>query len=308
MTPLESTELAANLSKSAMIHIQDLNKSYGSKLVLDNVDLSIAPGDFVSIVGPSGCGKTTLLRLILGQELPDSGQLLIEGEPAGLPDSRRGIVYQQYSLFPHLSVIDNVAMGSRLSTPLWKRLSGRVRKEIRQKAMYQLDNMGLSEAIGKYPHELSGGMRQRVAVAQSLIMNPKIILMDEPFGALDPGSRERTQIFLLGLWEKFKTTVVFVTHDLEEAVYLGTRVVVLCQYYKDGRGDGVQRGSRVIQDIALPPHAVSTEVKTSPEFNVIIDLVKQTGFKPDHRPHVTEFNLKHPRSFQTLTAEERKKG
>jgi NitT/TauT family transport system ATP-binding protein len=285
-----------------MIHIQDVYKSYGPrskpKLVLDNVDLSIAPGELVTLVGPSGCGKSTLLKLVLGQELPDSGKLLIEANPAGLADKRRGIVFQQYSLYPHLSVIDNVALGKRLSLPLWQRIAER--KQIREEAMFQLRNLGLEEAIGKLPHELSGGMRQRVAVAQSLIMSPKIILMDEPFGALDPGSREHTQIFLLELWEKYKMTVIFVTHDLEEAVFLGTRLVILSQYYSDDRDDDCRRGSRVIQDIALSSRALSTEVKSSPEFNAMIDHVREIGFKPKHRLHVKDFNLSHPNSFRTL--------
>jgi NitT/TauT family transport system ATP-binding protein len=172
---------ALHLSKTSMVHIQDVYKSYGPKTVLDNVDLSIGSGEFVSLVGPSGCGKSTLLRLILGQELPDSGTLLIQARPAGLVDQRRGIVYQQYSLYPHLSILDNVALGKHLTTPLWRRPF--LHKEIKAAAMFHLESMGLADDVKKYPHELSGGMRQRVAIAQSLIMNPKILLMDEPFGS-----------------------------------------------------------------------------------------------------------------------------
>ena len=300
------TPRSKELALKNMVHIQDLYKRYGAKVVLDNVDLSIGAGEFVSLVGPSGCGKSTLLRAILGQELPDSGQLLIEGKSAGLVDTRRGIVFQQYSLFPHLSIIDNVALGKHLTTPLWCRPF--VRKDIKKEAMFYLESMGLADDVKKYPHELSGGMRQRVAIAQALIMNPKILLMDEPFGALDPGTRERMQVFLLELWEKFKMTVVFVTHDLVEGVFLGTRIVVLSQYYTDGRGDTHQRGSRVIQDILLPRQAMSTAVKSSPEFNAVVDHVREVGFKPTQRYHVSKFNLNHPNSFQTLSAEETRVG
>ncbi len=301
----EQAERLKVLSRTNTVHMQDIYKSYGKHLVLDNIDLSIGSGEFVCLVGPSGCGKSTLLRLILGQELPDSGTFLIEGEPAGLVDERRGIVYQQYSLYRHLTVLENVALGKQLTTPIWRRPF--VRKDIKEAAMFHLDNMGLADSINKYPYELSGGMRQRVAIAQSLIMNPKILLMDEPFGALDPGSRERMQVFLLSLWEKFRMTVIFVTHDLDEAVYLGTRIAVLCQYYTDGRGNEFKRGAKIIIARPLPRHALSTEVKSAPEFNSMVTYIRDNGFRPSNRVHISEFNLQHPNSFHTLTAEEMKK-
>jgi NitT/TauT family transport system ATP-binding protein len=303
MSPLEK---ARRLRAANLVHVQDVFKSYGDKVVLDNVDLSIPNGEFLSLVGPSGCGKTTLLRLILGQELPDSGTLLIENRPAGLVDSRRGIVYQKYSLYPHLTVLENVMLGHQLTTPLWRRWL--VRKEIREEAMQHLSTMGLADDVDKHPHQLSGGMQQRVAIAQALIMKPKILLMDEPFGALDPGARERAQVFLLELWEKHRMTIVFVTHDLIEALYLGTRIVALSQHYTDDRGEGYKRGARVVIDQALSRHALPTEVKSSPELLARAEHIKSVAFKPTHRYHVDQFNLSHPSSFQTLSMAESKNG
>jgi len=301
-TKMSAIERASELARTSMVHAQDVRKSYGKKLVLENVDLSIKPGTFLSLVGPSGCGKSTLLRMILGWEFPDSGHLLIQGKPAGIVDTQRGIVFQSYSLLPHLSVLGNISLGLNLSTPLWKRFM--TRKEIKEQAMYHLSNMGMADDAHTMPHKLSGGMRQRVAIAQSLIMNPKILLMDEPFGALDAGTRERMQTFLLGLWEKYKMTIVFVTHDIGEAVFLGTRLVLLSQYYFDDRGDDVKRGARVKLDIPLPHQALSTKAKTDPVFAEKVAYVTEIGFKQSHRWHVDQFNLAHPDSFHTLSKAE----
>jgi len=289
------------LRRTSCLFLQDVYKSYGRKVVLDDIDLAVAKGEIVTVVGPSGCGKSTLLRLVLGQEMPTSGTLLIDGQPCGFADRSRGIVYQKYSLFPHLNVLDNILLGPRLSCGLLERR--RRRKEFEEEAMAYLARMGLQEHSRKYPHELSGGMRQRVAIAQSLIMKPKILLMDEPFGALDPGSRENMQIFLIELWEEFKMTIFFVTHDLEEAVFLGTRIIALSQYYTDGRGD-VQRGARIVSDHALRKEAKSTLVKAAADFGGLIQQLREAGFNPKYRRHASKFNLNHPHSFQTLRSEE----
>ena len=290
---------------SRLLHIEDLYKSYGPKRVLDNIDLSVQGGELCTLVGPSGCGKSTLLRQILGEERPDSGRITIGGEPVGYPDTRRGIVFQRYSLFPHLSVLDNVLLGRHLPAGLAERW--RRRKEFREEAMHYLERMRLAECADKYPHELSGGMQQRVAIAQSLIIKPEILMMDEPFGALDPDTREQMQLFLLELWDRQRMTVFFVTHDLEEALYLGTRILVLSQYYVDDRGEtAVNRGAKIVADYALPRAAMPTEVKRSPEFTELAEQIRQIGFSPVSRRHVREFNLKHPDSFRTLTADELK--
>ena len=291
-------------SADAALHIEDLYKSYGPKLVLENVDLSTSPGTFCSVVGPSGCGKSTLFRMVLGEETPTRGLIHIEGERVTGPGTDRGIVYQRYSLYPHLTVLDNVALGRNLRTPLRERL--RDRKVIRDEAMTYLKRVGLDQHAAKYPHELSGGMQQRVAIAQALITQPRLLMMDEPFGALDPETRESMQLFILELWEEYRMTTFFVTHDMEEAVYLGNRVLVLSQHYIDDRGPGVQRGSRFVADYELPSAVQSTKVKNSPAFLELVQEIRRVGFSPDQLRHVAEFNLRHPDSFQTLTGDERR--
>src|SRR5438132_591238 len=152
-----------------ILHIEDLYKQYGKKLVLENIDLQIAPGDFCSLVGPSGCGKSTLFLMILGEENPTRGVILINGKPAGYPDPTRGIMYQKYSLYPFLSVIDNVLFG-RKNRPDWHRR----KKEFTDEAMYFLERVKMAEHAQKYPHALSGGMEQRADIARALIMRPQI--------------------------------------------------------------------------------------------------------------------------------------
>jgi NitT/TauT family transport system ATP-binding protein len=291
--------MTALLRSKNLLHLEDIYKTYGSKRVLDDIDLSVAAGEFCTVVGPSGCGKSTLLRLILGQEQPDAGEILVRGAAVGLPDVSRGIVYQKYSLFPHLTVLENVLLGKEFTASLLRR--GSLRRTYRDEAMALLQRVRLAEHADKFPHELSGGMQQRVAIVQTLIMRPQIVLMDEPFGALDPGVREDLQVFLLELWEEFKLTVFFVTHDLEEGVYLGTRLLVLSQYYTDTRGDGaeVTRGSKIVADHALPKEAQSTKAKSAHRFADLIADIKREGFDPAHRQHIDAFNLKHPDSFRT---------
>lgn len=291
--------MTAHLRSKNLLHLEDIYKTYGSKRVLDDIDLSVAAGEFCTVVGPSGCGKSTLLRLILGQEQPDAGEILVRGAAVGLPDLSRGIVYQKYSLFPHLTVLENVLLGKEFTGNLLRR--GALRRAHRDEGMALLQRVRLGEHADKFPHELSGGMQQRVAIVQTLIMRPQIVLMDEPFGALDPGVREDLQVFLLELWEEFKLTVFFVTHDLEEGVYLGTRLLVLSQYYTDTRGDGpeVARGAKIVADHALPREAQSTKSKSARRFADLIVDIKREGFDPAHRQHIDAFNLKHPDSFRT---------
>jgi NitT/TauT family transport system ATP-binding protein len=287
------------------LRIEDLYKSYGERLVLDNVDLAVRKGEFCNVVGPSGCGKSTLLRQVLGEERPDSGRITIEGRDVGHPDTQRGIVFQRYSLFPHLSALDNVMTGPLIGLS-WRQ-RGKRRQAVREEAMRYLDRMRLADHAEKYPHELSGGMQQRVAIAQSLIMKPDILMMDEPFGALDPDTREQLQVLLLELWEAEQMTIFFVTHDLEEAIYLGTRVLVLSQYYTDDRSPPVRRGAKIVADCQLPRAINSTHVKHSPEFTALLENLRE-GFDPEGRKHVAEFNLTHPDSFRTLTREELDQG
>jgi NitT/TauT family transport system ATP-binding protein len=292
--------------RADFLRIEDLYKSYGPKRVLDNIDLVVASGELCTVVGPSGCGKSTLLRQILGEEFPDAGSVRLDGVPVSHPDTRRGIVFQRYSLFPHLSVLDNVLLGRRLTAGFGERW--RRRAEFRDEAMRYLERVRLAEHADKYPHQLSGGMQQRVAIAQSLVLKPQILMMDEPFGALDPETREEMQLFLLELWEQQKMTVFFVTHDLEEAIFLGTRILVLSQYYQDQRGATSSRGAKIVADYQLPRTAFATDVKSRPEFGELVARIRSEGFDPELRRHVREFNLRHPHSFRTLTPEETGEG
>lgn len=287
------------------LHIEDVYKSYGEKTVLDNVDLRVDTGELCTLVGPSGCGKSTLLRLLLGQEFADSGRIHINYEPVGYPDTHRGIVYQQYSLFPHLSVWDNIMLGPRMrGGPWW--LPWRTDKNDVLFAEKILEKLRLTDARNKYPTELSGGMRQRVAIAQALVTRPPVLLMDEPFGALDPDTREQMQLYLMELHEEHKLTIFFVTHDLEEACYIGTRLLILSQYYSDdrGSGEGVRRGAKIVGDYALTKEYLPTTEKQSDEFKKFVSMVRQTGFNPEHRIHLRDFNLRHRHSFRTLREDE----
>ena len=278
--------------KNNFLHLENVYKSYGSTLILNDIDLSVAAGEFCTVVGPSGCGKSTMLRLILGQEEPDSGDILIAGEKAGAPDIRRGVVYQKYSLFPHLNVLENVLLGMKLNPET------KCTQEDIDRAVSYLERVKLGDSLKKYPHELSGGMQQRVAVIQTLFVHPQIVLMDEPFGALDPGTREDIQMFLLELWEEQKMTVFFVTHDLEEALFLGTRLIVLSQYYSD---DKECKGAKVVMDIPIKSDktALATTSKQSEDVQSLIAKIRQEGFDPNYRQRLEEFNLAHQHSFST---------
>ena len=188
-------------------------------VALADINLEIEEKEFICLVGPSGCGKTTLLRIIAGLEKPTSGDVRLDGVPIAGPDPQRGMVFQEYSLFPWKSVIDNIAFGLEMK--------GISRQERREIAEEYLDIVNLEQFRDAYPHELSGGMRQRVAIARALANNPRVLLMDEPFGALDAQTRNVMQKELLEIWEETKKTVVFVTHSVDEAVYLADRIVVL---------------------------------------------------------------------------------
>jgi NitT/TauT family transport system ATP-binding protein len=186
---------------------------------LDDVSLEIRGKEFVCFVGPSGCGKTTLLRIVAGLETATSGRVLLSGEEIRGPDPKRGMVFQEYSLFPWRTVIDNIAFGLEMQ--------GVPREERRRRAKEYLNLVNLEQFGLAYPNELSGGMRQRVAIARALANDPEILLMDEPFGALDAQTRNKMQGELLEIWEETKKTVIFVTHSVDEAVYLADRIVVL---------------------------------------------------------------------------------
>ncbi len=186
---------------------------------IEGVDLTIHQEEFICVLGPSGCGKTTLLRMLAGLDHASAGEILLNGEQIQGPNPKVGIVFQEYSLFPWRNVIDNVAFGLEMQ--------GFGREERYHRAQPYLELVGLSQFARSYPSELSGGMRQRVAVARAMAIEPEILLMDEPFGALDAQTRNLLQKELLEIWQKTKKTIIFVTHSVDEAVYLADRLVVL---------------------------------------------------------------------------------
>ncbi len=230
----------------SQLEFRNVWKEYGQHVVLENINLMVEEGEFCTIVGASGCGKTTFLRMLLGEESPSRGQIILDGQPLrDEPGPDRGVVFQRYSVFPHLTVLRNVMLFQRYSVfphltvlrnvmlglelqtaPLSGRLFGAARHRAREQACEMLDSVGLGQALDRYPSELSGGMQQRLALAQSLIMKPRILLLDEPFGALDPGIRTDMHKLVLKLWRETGLTVFMITHDLQEGFYLGSRLLV----------------------------------------------------------------------------------
>lgn len=204
------------------ISIKSLGKNFshnGTEVkVLTEINLKVMDGDFVSLVGPSGCGKSTLLNIIAGLEKAAMGEVLIEEQPVQGPGNDRVVVFQESALFPWLSVLDNVMFGLKIG--------GVAKREAMDKAYEYLKMVHLSRFAGAYPHELSGGMRQRVAIARALVMDPKYLLMDEPFGALDEQTKIMLRAELQEIWQKTKKTILFVTHDIREAVQLSDRILV----------------------------------------------------------------------------------
>ena len=224
--PSDSLPGVAQGLGAAALRIQGVEKTFalGSQplRVLDGISLDIAPGEFVSIVGASGCGKSTLLRLIVGLETYDAGSIFYEGKPVTGTDLSRGIVFQEHRLYPWLTAEQNIALAFS-ATDISKPERDRRVKE-------QLEVVGLKGFEQAYPHQLSGGMSQRVAIARALVLRPKLLLLDEPFGALDALTRLKLQQELQRLWEREGLAAILVTHDVEEAVFLGNRVVVMASH------------------------------------------------------------------------------
>ncbi len=244
---------------SAFIEVKNVWQTYGDQVVLENLNINVAEGEFCTLVGTSGCGKSTFLRLLLGQEVPSKGEILLGGKQlVGEPDASRGVVFQRYSVFPHLSVLNNVALGLELPrSPLLGRLFGQAKRDAREQAAALLTKVGLGHALDKYPTQLSGGMQQRLAIAQALIMQPRVLLLDEPFGALDPGIRKDMHQLLLELWRETKLTVFMVTHDLCEGFTLGTRILVFDKVRHDPHAPNAY-GARITYDIPLNPDRRAT--------------------------------------------------
>jgi NitT/TauT family transport system ATP-binding protein len=240
---------------TAKLSVSGLAKSFDTLNVLDDIRLDISTGEFVSLVGPSGCGKTTFLRIIAGLEDADDGLIAIDGKPVTKPGVDRGFVFQADSLLPWRNVYRNAFIGLEVN--------GRTGTEQKSRTQSLLRLVGLSGFEGYRPQQLSGGMRQRVNLARALAVNPEVLLMDEPFAALDAQTREIMQTELLRIWDEGRKTVLFITHQIDEAVYLSDRVVVFSR--RPGR-------INQIVDVALPrPRALS--IKRSPEFAAYADRI-----------------------------------
>jgi NitT/TauT family transport system ATP-binding protein len=236
----------------AELELRDVWVEYGDKIVLEKVDLAIAEGSFVSIVGPSGAGKSTFLRLLTGQEAPTRGQVLLQGQPLRPePGPDRGVVFQRYSVFPHMTARENVVFGLDCAgSPLLGRALGAKRRAALAEADALLEEVGLAHAASLYPAQLSGGMQQRLAIAQALIRKPRILLLDEPFGALDPGVRLDMHALITELWRGCGLTVLMVTHDIKEAFKLGTRVLAFDKRRVDPQAPN-RYGATVVYDFPL---------------------------------------------------------
>jgi NitT/TauT family transport system ATP-binding protein len=225
---------------------------YGDQIVLERINLEIASGAFISVVGPSGAGKSTFLRLVLGQEQPTRGTILLDGTPLPPePGPDRGVVFQRYSVFPHLTVLRNVLIAYEFeASKVLGHLTGKARRDAIAKSEHLLEAVGLAAHRDKYPSALSGGMQQRLAIAQALARRPRVLLLDEPFGALDPGTRAQMHALIRPLWRELRMTIIMVTHDITEAFGLGTRLIALDRPRLDPHAPG-RYGAIVTYDLDL---------------------------------------------------------
>ena len=238
--------------RPVVLSVRDLQKAFGPQghqhVVFDHVTFDIHRREFMTIIGPSGCGKSTFIRIAAGLDEATSGEMLLDGKPISGPGQDRGMVFQGYTLFPWRTVKENVMFGLEMQ--------GRSPRGAETEARQWLEMVGLSRFEESYPHELSGGMKQRVAIARALANEPRVLIMDEPFGALDALTRCKMQSYLLQIWKRVNVTILFITHDLEEAIYLSDRILVL----------GVNPGG-VREIIENPvPRPRSSEQMISPEF------------------------------------------
>jgi NitT/TauT family transport system ATP-binding protein len=236
----------------ARVTVRNLWKRYGDQVVLENLNLEVPDNEFVTIVGASGCGKTTFLRMLLGTEAPTRGQILIDGVPIQPePDPSRGVVFQRYSLFPHLTVLGNLLLGLELKRArLLGRLFGAARRAAQRRASNMLEAVGLAAARDRYPAQLSGGMQQRLSIAQAVICEPKILLLDEPFGALDPGITADMHELILQLWRANGMTIFMISHDIQESFKLGTRLLTFDKLRRDPQAPEAY-GASITYDIPL---------------------------------------------------------
>ena len=238
--------------RNPLISVRNVTKSYGDTLVLERVNIDVEEGTFCTIVGASGCGKSTFLRMLLSQEAPSSGSILLSDEELSPePTADRGIVFQKYSVFPHLTVEQNLLLASEFErSPTWGKLYGESRKQAVETIEETLEKIGLNTARDRFPSQLSGGMQQRLAIAQALLKKPKVLLLDEPFGALDPGIRADMHEVIHELWNELSMTIFMVTHDIHEAFKLGTRMLVFDKVRHDPHAPEAY-GATITYDLPL---------------------------------------------------------
>ena len=295
------------------------NKGGTSSTVLNDISLQVQPGEFITVVGTSGCGKSTILRLVLGSQFPTTGVVTVNDKSVTRVTRDTGIVYQNYSLFPHLTMLENIAAGPILegtgllerllckpivavldllkANALLKRIRySRIRDNARAQARELAKRCGLEpEKNGnKYPFELSGGMRQRVAIAQSLAMKPSILLMDEAFSGLDVHCKQEMRDFIHEQWKENKTTVFFVTHDLDEAVMLGTRLICLSQHWTDEEGKPGVGAKIVIDRKVAGGDELPSKFVDSEEFTQLVERISATAMQKTNPISITAFELTHP--------------
>jgi NitT/TauT family transport system ATP-binding protein len=282
-----------------VLECKNVNHWFGAAKILHDVNLQVARGETVALVGSTGCGKSTLLRAMLGTHPPRAGAILMNGRPVTQPGRERGIVYQRYALFPYMTALENVAFGPLIQhSSLWERLfrpwrTRSLYKQHLKAAAEQLDKVRLSHALDMYPAQMSGGMCQRVAIAQALIMKPEILLLDEPFGALDEATREEQQEFLLllyhenlaakGAGQKPPYTMIIVTHELNEAMYVADRVVALSRHWLwEGANIAEHPGATVVYDAASPA-SPRDSVDRHADFLVQRKEIRTVAFEPPTR-------------------------
>lgn len=250
-TSTAGSPLEAHVASSKIL-VEHIDKVYTSNKksvkAIEDVSIDIQDNDFVCIVGPSGCGKSTLLRMLAGLDFPTAGQIIVNDRKVTGPGPDRGMVFQTYTLFPWMTVEENIKFGLKI-----KKLPKEKQQEIADR---YLEIIGLTKFAKSYPKELSGGMKQRVAIARALANQPEVLLMDEPFGALDPHTKSMMQLLMREIWEKEHPTVVFITHDIDEAVFLANKVYVMSA-----------RPGKVIKEVNVYlPHKRKLELKDTPEF------------------------------------------
>ncbi len=282
------------IARRTEIALRDVSVKYPcgrgeSKTVLAGINLEIGAGEFVVILGETGCGKSTLLRLILGEEFASSGSIDVDAKPVTRIDARCGYVPQKYSLFPDRTVLGNVMYGPENARSRFlarfRPSFFRFRRSLRAQAQEYLKRMGLRpQDMNKYPHQLSGGMQQRVAIAQALLMQPPVLLMDEAFSALDPSTRANLQEKLHAIWLESRPTIVFVTHNTQEALLLGTRLILLGRH-----NEGSSQKSNVLLDMENPTsHMPFARRAQSAEFHRLHEHVKQIAFESSSMNRIEE--------------------